>query len=430
MEAINRTRELKKFRRRNAKLFPIYKMFSWDLLFYYSIEFLFLTITKKLCASEILFASGIYLLSKVIMEIPAITITDFSGRRKSIILGNILLILHLLVLVFMPGMLSVVISNIIFALGYNIKEISETNLLYDSVATKGGDGLYTKIDSKGASFYYILDGVASFTAGYLFVINNYLPIFICFMFLLISTIISCGFKDIYDVKVKKKGTFNETIKEYSKNLKITMKFIFNSNRMRAFMFFKIVLYSLICIMEIYASDLLVELGIPEEQYSMIFATLTLIGGLSISQRKRIEKKFKNRTLTLLSLIYVIAIIMIGVVTNLIEVKIAIPIVLFMYVLQQMSESIWYVLEEKYLKNFTKEGERSKLAFTYRFVGSLVASVSTILASFLLDRLSIENSYIIVGLTGLLFIVLALDYMRTRFGLKPEEYAKKDIEFSK
>lgn len=40
-------KELNKIRRKNAKLYPIYKMFSWDLLFFYSIEFLFYTITKK-----------------------------------------------------------------------------------------------------------------------------------------------------------------------------------------------------------------------------------------------------------------------------------------------------------------------------------------------------------------------------------------------
>lgn len=40
----------------NTKLFPIYKMFSWDLLFYYSIIYLFLTQAKNFSASEVLLA--------------------------------------------------------------------------------------------------------------------------------------------------------------------------------------------------------------------------------------------------------------------------------------------------------------------------------------------------------------------------------------
>ena len=78
--------------------------------------------------------------------------------------------------------------------------IAETNLLYDSVSTKGGEGLYSKLDGRGGSWYYLLDGVASLTAGYLFVINNYLPMFICLVFIIISTILSFGFKDVYKVE--------------------------------------------------------------------------------------------------------------------------------------------------------------------------------------------------------------------------------------
>lgn len=204
MESTYNIKYLKRFRRRNAKLYAIYKMFSWDLLFYYSIEFLFFTIVKKLTATDILIIEGFYLAFKTLMQIPAVVITDFLGKRKSIIFGNILWIIHMIILIYMPGAGSVIISNMFFALGDSIKTIAEPNLLYDSVATKGGDGLYTKIDSRGGSFYYILDGVASLTAGYLFVINNYLPMYICFAFIVISTVLSFGFKDIYEIKDKQR----------------------------------------------------------------------------------------------------------------------------------------------------------------------------------------------------------------------------------
>ena len=62
---LENTRKLNKIKRKNAKLFPIYKMFSWDLLFFYSIEFLFYTIAKKLTASEILMINGALLFFKI-----------------------------------------------------------------------------------------------------------------------------------------------------------------------------------------------------------------------------------------------------------------------------------------------------------------------------------------------------------------------------
>lgn len=421
--------ELNKIRRKNAKLYPIYKMFSWDLLFFYSIEFLFYTITKKVTASEVLVINGIYLLCRIIMQIPAVAITDLLGKRKSIILGNIMLIIYMLILIIVPGAIGIIIANLIFSLGYNIKTIAESNLLYDSVSTRGGEGLYSKLDAKGGSLYYILDGVASLTAGYLFVMNNYLPMFICLGFIVISTILSFKFEDIYEVKKEKNNSSGliPTLKEYKQDLKTSFKFILKSKRMKAFILFQIVFYSLISIIDTYNGDLLTDIGIPEEQYSMIFAILILIGGISLSLKKPIEKKFKNRTLAFISLMYIGACIVIGAISTMYADNFIIPVILVMYVIQRISTSIWYILESKYLKNFTNEDMRNKITFTYEFIGGIAASIFSILGGLLLEVASVQNAFLLVGLIALASMVVTLDYMRTRFGLKPEEYKKEDIE---
>lgn len=421
--------ELNKIRRKNAKLYPIYKMFSWDLLFFYSIEFLFYTITKKVTASEVLVINGIYLLCRIIMQIPAVAITDLLGKRKSIILGNIMLIIYMLILIIVPGAIGIIIANLIFSLGYNIKTIAESNLLYDSVSTRGGEGLYSKLDAKGGSLYYILDGVASLTAGYLFVMNNYLPMFICLGFIVISTILSFKFEDIYEVKKEKNNSSGliPTLKEYKQDLKTSFKFILKSKRMKAFILFQIVFYSLISIIDTYNGDLLTDIGIPEEQYSMIFAILILIGGISLSLKKPIEKKFKNRTLAFISLMYIGACIVIGAISTMYADNFIIPVILVMYVIQRISTSIWYILESKYLKNFTNEDMRNKITFTYEFIGGIAASIFSILGGLLLEVASVQNAFLLVGLIALASMVVTLDYMRTRFGLKPEEYRKEDIE---
>ena len=421
--------ELNKIRRKNAKLYPIYKMFSWDLLFFYSIEFLFYTITKKVTASEVLVINGIYLLCRIIMQIPAVAITDFLGRRKSIILGNIMLILYMLILIIVPGAIGIIIANLIFSLGYNIKTIAESNLLYDSVSTRGGEGLYSKLDAKGGSLYYILDGVASLTAGYLFVMNNYLPMFVCLGFIIISTILSFKFEDIYEVKKEKNNSSGliHTLKEYKQDLKTSFKFILKSKRMKAFILFQIVFYSLISIIDTYNGDLLTDIGVPEEQFSMIFAILILIGGISLSLKNPIEKKFKNRTLAFISLMYIGTCIAIGAISTMYTDSFIIPIILVMYAIQHISTSIWYILESKYLKNFTNEDMRNKITFTYEFIGGIAASIFSILGGLLLEVASVQNAFLLVGLIALASMVVTLDYMRTRFGLKPEEYKKEDIE---
>lgn len=423
-------KELNKIRRTNAKLYPIYKMVSWDLLFFYSIEFLFYTITKKVTASEILIINGLYLLFRNLGQIIAVSITDYLGKRKSIILGNLLLICYMLILLLMPGAISIILADLIFAIGYDIKTIAESNLLYDSVATKGGDGLYSKLEAKGGSWYYILDGIASLIAGYLFVMNNYLPMFICLGFIITSTILSFGFKDIYEVKKesREKDGFRNTIKEYRHDLKKSFKFILKSKRMKAYVLFQMVLYSLISIIDTYQGDLLTDIGIGEEQFSMIFAILTLIGGISISLKRPIEKNFKNRTLSFISLLYIGACIIIGGISTIYTNQAIIPIILIMYAIQKMCTSIWYILEAKYLKNFTTEEMRNKITFTYEFIGGIAASTFSILGGLLLEIINVENAFLVVGIISLVIMIIVLSYMRTRFGLNPEEYKKEDLEF--
>lgn len=421
-------KEKNKIRRRNAKLYPIYKMFSWDLLFFYSIEFLFYTITKGITASEILIINACFLMFKLLGQIPAVMITDFLGKRKSIILGNMFLIVYMLILINMPGAISIIIADLFFSIGYDIKLIAESNLLYDSVSTRGGEGLYSKIDAKGGSWYYILDGIASLSAGYLFVMNNYLPMYICLGFIVISTTLSFGFQDIYEVKHdEKKGAVN-TLKEYKNDLKDSFKFILKSGRMKAFILFQIVFYSAIRIIDTYRGDLLVDLGVPEEQFSMIFAILTLIGGLSISLKRNIEKTFKNRTLTFISLSYMIPSLIIGIVASIWSNNIIVPLILIMLTIQKIATAIWYILEYKYLKNFTTEDMRNKVTFAYEFVGGIVVSFFTFLGGLLLNIVNIQNAFLIVGLICLIATILVLQYMKPRFGLRPKQYKKEDLEF--
>ena len=98
----------------------------------------------------------------------------------------------------------------------------------------------------------------------------------------------------------------------------------------------------------------------------------------------------------------------------------------MFTAQRICTSIWYILETKYLKNFTTEKTRNKITFTYEFIGGIAASISSILGGLLLSNMKVQNAFLVVGLTALAIMVVVLDYMRTRFGLKPEEYKKEDI----
>ena len=115
-----------KAKRRNAKLFPIYKMFSWDLLFFYSTQYLFYTMVKGISAGEILKLDAFFPLFIIVMQQPAAICADFLGRKKSLVIGNIIMVTYILLLILLPGMIGIFIANIIYAFGYNLRGIQAT----------------------------------------------------------------------------------------------------------------------------------------------------------------------------------------------------------------------------------------------------------------------------------------------------------------
>ena len=67
VEAIDNQKEKQK----NIRLYPTYKMFSWDLLFYYAIIFLFFTQIKGLSTADVMLAEATYPIFKFILMIPS-----------------------------------------------------------------------------------------------------------------------------------------------------------------------------------------------------------------------------------------------------------------------------------------------------------------------------------------------------------------------
>ncbi len=172
----------------NSKIYPLYKMFAWDLLFYYSIIFLFLTQTKGFSASNVLFIDSFYPLFKLILQIPCVNIVETLGKRKSLILGNLLIAACILVVILAKDIPTMIFSNFLMAFGYAIKSLCESSLLSDCVTEKEHPRtVFSNIDGKGSAYWYYLDAITAVSCGFLFVVNNYLPMFLC----LTSCVISC-----------------------------------------------------------------------------------------------------------------------------------------------------------------------------------------------------------------------------------------------
>lgn len=108
-------------------------MFSWDMLFYYAIIFLFFTQVKNISASNVLLAEAFYPLFKAVLLLILTVIIEKFGKRKALIIGNIFIALSTLTYIFAVDFYMILLGQFFSAAGFVIKGICETNLLYDSL---------------------------------------------------------------------------------------------------------------------------------------------------------------------------------------------------------------------------------------------------------------------------------------------------------
>ena len=100
----------------------------------------------------------------------------------------------------------------------------------------------------------------------------------------------------------------------------------------------------------------------------------------------------------------------------------------MFFIQYLTRGPFYTLIRRYLNNFTTSSLRNKITSSYNLVESIARAVITFLASWLLRFTTASNSVLVIGCISTIAIVLLLDAMNDKVGLKPEEYDKKEIEF--
>ena len=420
--------EAKKY---NSKLYPIYKLFGWDLLFYYSINFLFLTQAKNLTASNVLLTDSFYTIFKLIFQIPCVNIVELFGKRKSMIIGNAFVMLSIAMLLLVKNLSHVIFSNALMGFGYSLKTVCESSFLSDCVDNKEHSrSVFASIDGKGSAYWYYFDAIAAICCGFLFVFNNYLPIICCLICCIIACILSSKFLP-YETnfsisKLEGTGSF----KVYFKDLKIAFKNIFNSNRLKALLLFSGIFSALLIVRSTLASSLFTEIGLKEEYFGIVFALLTFMSGISSKHQNFFHKKYKNKVLTYFSLTFSISMIVIGITAITVKsATFAIIIIIISYMAQYIIKGAYYTLQKRYLNSFSSSTMSPKIYSANTLVESIFSTLMYWICSFMINYLSTAYVLAILGCIFTIVFIFILDYMKTRIGLKPEAYKKSDIYFT-
>ena len=409
-------------KKKNIELYKSYRVLSYDLLFYYAIIYLFLISQKGLTPGKVLEFDAFFIFFRFLVQIPVTILIQKIGKRKSIIFANFINVIHILLIIFAPNYGVLLLSQLLCAIGFTIKATCETDMLYDSIERGEKRGsIFARIDGKAMSRHYYFEAISSVISGFLFVVNPYIPMVICFIFLLVSAIISTNFENV-EQKEKKL-----TIIEEYKNIKYSFKDIFKSKRLVSLLLFNGLMVAMIKIFQNIRNPILLEVNMPEQYFGVIFAVMEILAGIAAKYQHKIHDRFRNKTLTFLGFPTALSFLILGFLLAFnIDSKITIPIIIILFILQYAMRGPYYVLIKRYLNNFTNSEKRVKIATVNNLIENLLVAILMFGSAFVLDTMPVNLTLIIIGCGAVILTVLLLDYMRQTVGLKMEQYGKKDL----
>ena len=103
--------------------------------------------------------------------------------------------------------------------------------------------------------------------------------------------------------------------------------------------------------------------------------------------------------------------------------------MILFIVQNILKGPYRTLIVRYMNNFTNKAIRTKLATIESMVYYAIAVFFSLTSSWLLNRTSTANTFVVIGIISTFLLGTLLYLMKGRVGLQPEEYPEEDLKYS-
>lgn len=190
--------------KRSIKIYPIFTAFTGDLIFFVPIDTLFLTLVKGLSASQITAMTMISLLICIMFQNVILKIVRKIGNVKSIRLGIGLILISSLFLTFGKNFAVILMYNFISEIGFMLLNMNKI-LLKNNLKSLNKEEEYYEIRNKSKIIYALITMITALVTGYLFNVNNYLPMYLSLIVYLLMLFLSVMFYESEQVSEEEKA---------------------------------------------------------------------------------------------------------------------------------------------------------------------------------------------------------------------------------
>lgn len=347
---------------------------------------------------------AVFQITAIIFEVPTGYIADKFGRKISVQIGLVLLLICTSLWIFAQNYIQFSILASIWMLGFTCISGSLEAYVYDKLKSHNKTDLYDNVISKSTSISFLFAGIGSVLGAWLFSINITYPFVLQFITFALGLItISLMNSDYKEIKYLQKTTKIDILSGF-KNIR-------NSKTLQWLSIFISIFFAfLMYFINSINSPYLLSLNIFKIEYlGLFFAIMSVYQSYLSNQFARLKNMLSDTQLVILLLIVqIIALLGMGYLIGMLGI--------LAYILFVSIEPFQSLLINSYAQKNTDSNSRATTISSIKMINALFASVIGILCGWLFDNSTFQFGFIIIAMV--LFILSSgLLLMKSKLNIK-------------
>lgn len=335
-------------------------------------------------------------ITMVVFQIPAGLLGDRYGRKRMLLVGEVLYSVGILAFGFSTGFFEFIAANIVWALGVCFIVSGDTPFLYDTLVELNRQAEFTAVMGKCNAVMYMMNAAAAVVGGVIVQLTDHLE-----YTLIIASVIGLFGTSTALMLKEPRVTGREHLASYTRHLKSGMRTVLASRAIMALILIQIIIEIGVYVMAVFRGVYMDEhLDFDYLQIGLFFAGFSVVGGLVVRNAGRIEGHLgERRSLVFMYLAIVFSFAIVFLVAS--------PIVIIVQFLIYSVSSLQGPIISGYLNKRVDSQHRSTVVAIATFMFTGILTVVELGAGWLGEQIGLVESLAILAVASAPFMVYLL-----------------------
>ena len=344
---------------------------------------------------------GIYHLTGILFEIPSGAIADLLGRKRSLLVGRILMAVSCIIMLFSTTFTGFAISFVLQSLSGNFNSGAEEALVYDSLKLIAKENTYPAISGRINMLIEVSQSIATVAGGILAEYSFGFCYFICVIIAILSIIpVLCmtepPLQDSHDLDVAPKTTIYDTVCRHFRESRDVLK---DNPRIFSVIVFYSTVFAAFTLLFFYSQQYFIDLGLNKIELSIIMLFAGMAACLGALLNTKLYQIFHEKIALIVALTIAVCIIAFGL-NNL-------YIAFGALLVSDFFNSALYPIQSDTLNRLTPSEKRATLLAVTSMFFSIFMILMFPLVGAITDVVGLAVSFMIIG--GAVFITIPILY---------------------